>query len=140
MAALAGRVHRGPVRRGAGRRGLERPRPVLQGLLGGVVQPVLPKEGTVTQINTINLAANSPHTAAAQKFIDYAIGAKAQKAFDEAAFYAPVNRDVRLSPAVKNRTAASDVQRKNQIPIDWDWLTTRYTAWVDRIKQEVISG
>ncbi|MGW7750561.1 ABC transporter substrate-binding protein [Streptomyces violaceusniger] len=107
---------------------------------GGVVQPVLPKEGTVTQINTINLAANSPHTAAAQKFIDYAIGAKAQKAFDEAAFYAPVNRDVRLSPAVKNRTAASDVQRKNQIPIDWDWLTTRYTAWVDRIKQEVISG
>ncbi|MER6088989.1 ABC transporter substrate-binding protein [Streptomyces bluensis] len=107
---------------------------------GGVVQPVLPKEGTVTQINTINLVNNSAHAAAAQKFIDYAIGAKAQKAFDEAAFYAPVNQDASLSATVKDRTTASETQAKNQIPVDWDWLTTRYTTWVDRIKQEVIGG
>nr|WSZ94525.1 ABC transporter substrate-binding protein [Streptomyces sp. NBC_00857] len=106
----------------------------------GVVRPVLPKEGTVTQVNTINLVDNSQHTAAAQKFIDYAIGAQAQKAFDDEAYYAPVNKDVQLAPDTKNRTTASDEQQKNQIPVDWNWLTTRYTAWVDRIKQEVIGG
>ncbi|MER7999852.1 ABC transporter substrate-binding protein [Streptomyces sp. NPDC095613] len=106
----------------------------------GVVQPVLPKEGTVTQVNTINLVNNSRHTAAAEKFIDYAIGAKAQKAFDDEAYYAPVNKDVTLSPDAKERTTASAEQQKNQIPVDWNWLTTRYTAWVDRIKQEVIGG
>ncbi|MEW1723491.1 ABC transporter substrate-binding protein [Streptomyces sp. NPDC093109] len=106
----------------------------------GVVQPVLPKEGTVTQVNTINLVNNSQHTAAAQKFINYAIGAEAQKAFDDEAFYAPVNKDVQLAAATKERTQASDEQRKNQIPVDWSWMTSRYTAWVDRIKQEVIGG
>ncbi|MFI6696354.1 ABC transporter substrate-binding protein [Streptomyces sp. NPDC050433] len=107
---------------------------------GGVVQPVLPKEGTVTQVNTINLVNKSQNTAAAQKFINYAIGAEAQKAFDDEAFYAPVNKDVKLAADTENRTQASPEQQKNQIPVDWNWLTTRYTGWVDRIKQEVIGG
>lgn len=104
----------------------------------GVVQPVLPKEGTVKQINTINLVANSQHADAAQKFIDYAISAKAQKAFDDDAYYAPVNRDAELKPEVAARTTASAEQQKHQIPVDWSWMTTHYTAWVDRIKREVI--
>ncbi|MEV7872428.1 ABC transporter substrate-binding protein [Streptomyces sp. NPDC088124] len=106
----------------------------------GAVQPVLPKEGTVTQVNTINLVNKSRHSAAAQKFINYAIGAEAQKAFDDEAFYAPVNKDVKLAAATEERTTASAEQQKNQIPVDWRWLTTRYTGWVDRIKQEVIGG
>ncbi|MFJ6292521.1 ABC transporter substrate-binding protein [Streptomyces griseoviridis] len=106
----------------------------------GVVQPVLPEEGTVEQINTINLVAGSGHTAAAQKFIDYAIGAEAQKAFDDDAYYAPVNRDATLKKDVAERTTASAEQQKHQIPVDWSWMTTRYTAWVDRIKREVIGG
>ncbi|GAA2358767.1 ABC transporter substrate-binding protein [Streptomyces sp. XM4011] len=107
---------------------------------GGVVAPVLPEEGTVTQINTINLVNNSPRAEAAQKFIDYAISAEAQQAFDEAAYYAPVNKDTELAPEVRDRTTASAEQQARQIPVDWSWLTTRYTAWVDRIKQEVIGG
>ncbi|WP_030726842.1 ABC transporter substrate-binding protein [Streptomyces sp. NRRL F-2890] len=107
---------------------------------GGVVEPVLPQEGTVTQINTINLVNNTPRAEAAQKFIDYAIGAEAQKAFDEAAYYAPVNQDVELSPEVRERTTASEQQQAHQIPVDWSWITSRYTDWVDRIKQEVIGG
>lgn len=106
----------------------------------GVVQPVLPKEGTVEQINTINLVGNSAHKDAAQKFIDYAIGAKAQKAFDDDAYYAPVNQDAKLKSDVAERTTASAEQRAHQIPVDWSWMTTRYTAWVDRIKREVIGG
>ncbi|MGI5441104.1 ABC transporter substrate-binding protein [Streptomyces shenzhenensis] len=107
---------------------------------GGVVQPVLPEEGTVKQINTINLVANSGHADAAQKFIDYAIGAKAQKAFDDDAYYAPVNRNAQLKSEVAARTTASAEQQKRQIPVDWSWMTSRYTAWVDRIKREVIGG
>ncbi|MFC5959538.1 ABC transporter substrate-binding protein [Streptomyces pratens] len=106
----------------------------------GVVQPVLPEEGTVKQINTINLVAGSPRADAAQKFIDYAIGAEAQKAFDEDAYYAPVNRNTELKSEVAERTTASAEQQKRQIPVDWNWMTSQYTTWVDRIKREVIGA
>ncbi|WP_103502985.1 MULTISPECIES: ABC transporter substrate-binding protein [unclassified Streptomyces] len=105
---------------------------------GGVVRPVLPEEGTVQQINSINLVNDSPNAEAAQKFIDYAIGAQAQKAFGDDAYYAPVNENAELEPETAERTTASEEQQRLQIPVDWSWLTSRYTDWVDRIKREVI--
>ncbi|WP_245240774.1 ABC transporter substrate-binding protein [Streptomyces spiramenti] len=104
----------------------------------GTVVPVLPEEGTVQQVNSINLVNNSANADAAQKFIDYAIGAEAQKAFGDDAYYAPVNENAELAEDVAERTTASETQQDKQIAADWSWLTTRYTAWVDRIKREVI--
>ncbi|MFX4292251.1 ABC transporter substrate-binding protein [Streptomyces bohaiensis] len=104
----------------------------------GTVVPVLPEEGTVQQVNSINLVNNSANAEAAQKFIDYAISAEAQKAFGDDAYYAPVNENAELDPEVAERTTASETQQERQIAADWSWLTTRYTAWVDRIKREVI--
>jgi len=109
---------------------------------GGDVQTVLPTEGTVSQVNTINLVANAPHTDAARTFIDYALGVDAQKAFAEAAFYAPTNTKAKdaLDPKVLDRTAASPEQAAKAIDLDWRWITPVYADWVDRIKREVISG
>jgi putative spermidine/putrescine transport system substrate-binding protein len=106
----------------------------------GALATVQPKEGNVLQINTINLVKNSPNADAAQQFINYAISPPAQQAFAEASYYAPTNTKATLPDSVLNLTAQSTQQQAHRIPIDWSWITSRYSAWVDRIKREVISG
>ncbi|GAA2454667.1 ABC transporter substrate-binding protein [Actinomadura vinacea] len=105
----------------------------------GALATVQPKEGNVLQVNTINLVKNSPRADAAQQFIDYAISAPAQEAFAKASYYAPTNTKATLPGDVLELTAQSKQQQANRIPIDWAWITPRYSAWVDRIKREVIS-
>ena len=84
---------------------------------GGKLQPVLPKEGSLFQTNTINLVANTANQTAAKRFINYALGPKAQKAFTESMFYAPVNAKANISPEAIQRTAAGSLDR--MVPIDW---------------------
>jgi putative spermidine/putrescine transport system substrate-binding protein len=107
---------------------------------GGDVQAVLPAEGTVSQVNTINLVAGAPDAGAAQTFIDYALSPEAQQAFAEKAFYAPTNTKAKPGQDVLNRTAASPEQAAKEIELDWRWITPVYADWVDRIKREVIGG
>ena len=49
----------------------------------GRIGVLLPPEGSVFQINTINLTAGSKNRAAAVAFINYALSQQAQKAFTE---------------------------------------------------------
>jgi putative spermidine/putrescine transport system substrate-binding protein len=106
----------------------------------GDVDVVIPTEGTVSQINTINLVANTPDAAAAQVFINYALSAESQKYFAEGSFYGPTNKKVQLSPEVHRRIYGSVEIQKRTIQLDWAWLADRYSAWVQRIKREVIGG
>ena len=64
----------------------------------------------------------------------------AQEAFAATSYYAPTNVKAKLAPSVLALTAQSKQQQANRIPIDWSWITPRYSSWVDRIKREVISG
>lgn len=106
----------------------------------GEIDVVIPTEGTVSQINTINLVANTPDAAAAQVFINYALSADSQKAFSEGSFYGPTNTKVKLSPEVQKRIYGSADIQKRTIQLDWAWLADRYSSWVQRIKREVIGG
>lgn len=83
----------------------------------GKLRATLPAEGSVFQINTINLIKGAPQAEAAKKFINYALGAEAQKAFTEAMFYAPTNAKAQISPAAMERTAVKSLDR--MIPVDW---------------------
>lgn len=106
----------------------------------GNVQVVIPSEGTVSQINTINLVANTPNAEAAQTFINYALSAESQKAFSEGSFYGPTNKQVKLSPAAYQRIYGNADIQKRTIQLDWTWLSSRYTQWIRLIKREVIGG
>jgi putative spermidine/putrescine transport system substrate-binding protein len=101
---------------------------------------VLPKEGSVFQINTINLVAGSKNAEAAQAFIEHALSREAQKRFTESMFYAPVNAKAEISPAAMARTAASPENMAKMIALDWDWVTTIRDAWNNRWRREVIAG
>ena len=86
-------------------------------LSGGKLQPVLPKEGSLFQANTINLVAGSPNQAAAKRFIDYALSPAAQKRFTEAMFYAPSNAKAMIAPEAMQRTAVGSLDK--MVPVDW---------------------
>lgn len=84
---------------------------------GGKIKAVLPQEGSVFQINTINLVKGAPQAEAAKKFITYALGPIAQKAFTESMFYAPTNTKAKIDDKAIDRTAVKWLDR--MIPVDW---------------------
>jgi putative spermidine/putrescine transport system substrate-binding protein len=100
----------------------------------------VPVEGTAPQVNTINLVANAPNAAAAQRFIDHALSVEAQKAFAEALYYGPTNSKVVLDPALATRIFGSTETRAKQMELDWDWFSRNNTVLLQRIRREVIAG
>jgi putative spermidine/putrescine transport system substrate-binding protein len=105
---------------------------------GGKLGVVLPEEGSVFQINTINLVAGSKNPEAALAFINYALSAEAQKSFTEAMFYAPVNKTAQVAPAALARTAASPESMKKMVPVDWAYVATQRDKWNERWRREVL--
>lgn len=84
---------------------------------GGKLKATIPQEGTVFQINTINLVAGSPAADAAKIFVNYALSAEAQKTFTETMFYAPTNAKADISAAALDRTAVKQLDKV--MPVDW---------------------
>ena len=86
---------------------------------GSNLGAVLPEEGSVFQINSINLVKDAPNADAAKVFIDYALSPEAQAAFAKAMFYAPTNAKTELPEEVSSRTAAGSMDRMIEMsPLD----------------------
>jgi len=105
----------------------------------GRLKAVIPEEGTVFQINTINLVKGSRNSEAAQLFINYALSPAAQKAFTERMFYAPVNKKTLVGTQAILRTAAAPKNRQKVVPVDWLYIATVRDQWLERWRREVIS-
>ncbi|MDO9636983.1 MAG: polyamine ABC transporter substrate-binding protein [Pseudotabrizicola sp.] len=104
----------------------------------GKLDVVLPKEGTILQINTINLIKGAKNEAAAKAFINYALSPEAQAAFTEAMFYAPVNAKAVVSPEATARTVAGQLEQI--LPLDWGWAATKSEEWNQIWKRQIISA
>lgn len=107
---------------------------------GGKIGTLLPPEGSVFQINTINLTAGSKNRAAAAAFVKYALSQPAQKAFTERMFYAPTNAKAQIDPKAVARTAAAPESRGNMIPVDWNDILKVRDQWNNRWRREVITA
>jgi putative spermidine/putrescine transport system substrate-binding protein len=97
-----------------------------------------PKEGTVYQINTINLVKDAPNAAAARTFVDYALSAEAQTAFAKALFYAPSVTNAELPADVKDRVVPTDGSL-NIVPLDIEFLSSARDKWTDIWKRQIIT-
>jgi len=106
----------------------------------GKLGVMLPSEGTVFQINTINVVKNSKNHDAAMKFMAYALSAPAQKAFTERMFYGATNLKADISPAAASRTAMAPEYKSRVIPLDWSEMIKLRDNWNNRWKREVISA
>ncbi|WP_332711372.1 polyamine ABC transporter substrate-binding protein [Pelagibacterium mangrovi] len=105
----------------------------------GVIGIAAPLEGSIGQTNTINLVEGSANAEAAQLFINYALSAEAQATFAERSFYGPVNSQVELSPEVAQRIYGSPEAQAAQMTLDWPFIATVYSDWIQRINREVIA-
>lgn len=105
----------------------------------GIIGIAAPKEGSIGQTNVIGLVEGSKHAEAAQLFINYALSAEAQATFAEKSFYGPVNAKVELSDAVASRIYGSQEARQAQSTLDWSYIATVYSDWIQRINREVIA-
>lgn len=106
----------------------------------GRIGVLLPPEGSVFQINTVNLSAGSKNRAAAAAFINFALSQGAQKAFTERMFYAPVNAMAKIEPAALARTAAAPENRARMLTLDWNDVVRVRDEWNSRWRREVISA
>lgn len=107
---------------------------------GGKIGTLLPPEGSVFQINTINLTAGSKNRAAAAAFVNYALSQPAQKAFTERMFYAPTNGKAVIDPKAIARTASAPESRARMIGLDWNDILKVRDQWNNRWRREVISA
>lgn len=103
---------------------------------GGKLKAVLPQEGSVFQVNTINQVANGPGKDAAAKFVDYALSPEAQKFFTEAMFYAPTNAKAQISDAAIARTAVKSMDKV--IAVDWIALAKVREPIMEQWRRKVI--
>ncbi|MFD2238263.1 ABC transporter substrate-binding protein [Aureimonas populi] len=104
----------------------------------GLQGVVLPEEGSVLQINTINLTEGSANAQAAAAFIDYALSPEAQAAFTEAMYYAPVNALTEVSEEASARTSINEMD--GMLPLDWAWVATRNDEWNQLWRRQIISA
>jgi len=105
---------------------------------GGALGVSLPKEGSILQINTINLVKGARNEAAAKAFINYALSPEAQAAFTEAMFYAPVNAKAEISDEANARTVFGSLDQ--MLPLDWGWAATKSDQWNQMWKRKIISA
>ncbi|WP_230975828.1 extracellular solute-binding protein [Acetobacter garciniae] len=106
----------------------------------GMLSAVIPREGSVAQINTLNLTARAPQGELAQAFIDHALSVDVQAAFAERAYYGPVNNHVVLPEALKSAISGPPEAAARAMQLDWRFVSAHYSEWVRRIQREVISG
>jgi putative spermidine/putrescine transport system substrate-binding protein len=102
----------------------------------GIQGVVLPKEGSVFQINVINLVKGSKSQKAAEAFINYALDTEAQKAFTETMFYAPTNKKAQISKAAADRTAAGFME--SMIPVDWIAMAKARDRLTEQWRRQVL--
>jgi putative spermidine/putrescine transport system substrate-binding protein len=102
----------------------------------GKLKAILPSEGSVFQINTINQVANGPGKDAAARFINYALSPEAQKSFTEAMFYAPTNAKAQISETAIARTAVKSMDKV--IPVDWIALAKMREPIMEQWRRKVI--
>lgn len=90
----------------------------------------VPKEGGYIINSTIGIAKGSKNTEAALKYVNFVLGEAAQAANAQHTYLAPVNRTVKLDPAIAAKLPVADLSRLK--PADWDYITTVRPQWTQR--------
>ncbi len=100
----------------------------------------IPEEGSVFQINTINLTEGSDSPEAAQTFINYALSPEAQESFAEQMYYAPTNTKAEVSDEVADRTATTPEREAQMLDVDWLYVASQNDAWTELWRREILGG
>ncbi len=92
----------------------------------------IPKAGAYIIDSTIGIAKGTKHLEAAEKYINYVLGAEAQAANAKNTYLAPVNSTVKLDPAVAAKLPVGEGVLDKLKSVDWDYVTTVRPDWTAR--------
>jgi putative spermidine/putrescine transport system substrate-binding protein len=98
----------------------------------------VPKEGAYIIDSTIGIAKGSKNTEAALKYVDFVLSEAAQAANAKHTYLGPVNRNVKLDPAIAAKLPVADLPRLKQT--DWDFVTTVRPQWTQRWTREIAAN
>lgn len=98
---------------------------------------VVPKEGAQALITSACVVAGSHHAALAQALIQSLLSPRVQTVLATRAGWGPVNRTVRLPPAVADTVVYGDQAVARLVPVDWKAVNPARVAWTQRWVREV---
>jgi putative spermidine/putrescine transport system substrate-binding protein len=101
---------------------------------------MLPAEGTVSIMDTINLVKDARNRGPALAFINHALGAPSQAAFSAASLYGSTNSRASVPPELFARTTSAPDNLRRVLPVDWSFIAGVRDQWAARWRREVISA
>lgn len=99
----------------------------------------MPEEGSISQINTINLVKGSKQQEAALQFMTYALSGEAQSRFTEELSYVPTNKNASISEDARKRTATTPERTARMIDVDWIEVAKFRDKITEQWRRNVIS-
>lgn len=99
----------------------------------------IPKESAYIIDSTIGIAKGSKKVEAAQKYVNFVLGADAQAANARHTYLAPVNAEVKLPPEVAAKLPVGDGVLARLKQADWNYVTTVRPQWTQRWTREITS-
>lgn len=103
---------------------------------GAPVDIAMPREGVPFQTSEIGIAKGTRQKDLAEKYLNYALGAGAQKHIAETAFLGPTNKKVQLPPELAARMYPAP-GGKILTNADWTAAAKYRSEWIDRWNREV---
>ena len=104
----------------------------------GKLRSIVMQEGSVLDMDTINLVAGANNPTAAKAFINYALGPEPQERFAKMMYYGPTNKKANLPENVMARTSSYPASLSKMIPVDWDYVAQVQDQWTNRWRREVV--
>jgi putative spermidine/putrescine transport system substrate-binding protein len=102
---------------------------------GAALGWTIPKESAYIIDSTIGIAKGSKNVDAAEKYVNFVLGAEAQAANAQHTYLSPVNREVKLAPEIAKKLPVADLERLKIA--DWDYVTTVRPQWTQRWTREI---
>jgi putative spermidine/putrescine transport system substrate-binding protein len=107
--------------------------------VGGKLGILIPPEGAIVIMDTVNVVKGAKQLDAALAFANYVISAEAQQAFAEATYYGATNARSRVRDGVLQRSVGNPTLRSRIIPVDWTFVSPLRDQWTERWRRQVIA-
>lgn len=107
--------------------------------VGGKLGILIPPEGAIVIMDTVNVIQGTKQLDAALAFANYVISAEAQQAFAEATYYGATNARSRVREDILKRSVGNPILRSRIVPVDWAFVSPLRDQWTERWRRQVIA-
>ncbi len=104
----------------------------------GKIDSITMQQGSILDMDTINLVEGSRNPDAALAFINYALSPEAQERFAKLMYYGPSNRNAKLPEDIAARTSSYPATLEKMLPVDWEYVASVQDQWSNLWRREVV--